>query len=127
MASWSVQTRNVPRAPRFALQMPVLVRLLGEDNWREGTTENVSRSGVLLRADESIPDRAPLEIRMALPAQIPGTQGASIICHAQVVRTVEPNSPSTFAQGGERQSNHDAQPGYAASICDYNLVPGFGG
>lgn len=119
MASWSVQTRNVPRAPRFALQMAVLVRLLGEDNWREGTTENVSRSGVLLRlpgqasAAEALADRAPLEIRMALPAQIPGTQGASVICHAQVVRNVA--------------ANGDARPGCAASICEYNLVPGLGG
>jgi len=113
MASWSVQTRNVPRAPRFALQMPVLFRRLGEDEWREGTTENVSRSGVLLRAGEALPERAAVEIRMALPTQIPGTEGASIICHAQVVRVLKPNG--------------DAQPGCAATICEYNLVPGFAG
>ena len=41
-----------------------------------------------------------------------GTHGASIICHAQVVRTVNRNA--------------DARPGYAASICEYNLVPGLG-
>ncbi|MGH9789358.1 MAG: PilZ domain-containing protein [Candidatus Acidiferrales bacterium] len=113
MTKGTVQARNVPRAPRFALQIPVLFRRPGEAEWREGTTENVSRSGVLLRAEEAIPDRAPLEIRMALPAQIPGAQGASIICHAQVVRTVGPNG--------------DSRPACAASICDYNLVPGFGG
>jgi len=113
MASWSVQTRIVQRAPRFALKMPVLFRRLGEEEWREGTTENISRSGVLLRAEESLPEQAPLEIRMGLPAQIPGTQGASIICHAQVVRNVA--------------ANGDARPGCAASICEYNLVPGLGG
>jgi hypothetical protein len=93
--------------------MPVLFRLPGEEEWREGITENVSRSGVLLRAAQALPERAAVEIRMALPAQIPGTQGASIICHAQVVRTVEPNT--------------DPRPGYAATIREYNLVPGFGG
>jgi len=113
MSGWTHSSRNVPRAPRFALQMPVLFRRPGEEEWREGTTENVSRSGVLLRAGEALPERAAVEIRMALPAQIPGTQGASIICHAQVVRTLEPNG--------------DPRPGYAATICDYNLVPGFGG
>lgn len=119
MSTGPVTARNIPRAPRFQLHMPVLVRLLGEDNWREGITENVSRSGVLLRlpgqpeATQALSERSPLEIHMALPAQIPGTEGASIICHAQVVRTVAPNG--------------HADPAYAASICDYNLVPGFGG
>jgi hypothetical protein len=112
MTSWIDSTRNVPRAPRFALQMPVLFRVLGEEEWREAITENVSRSGVLVRAAEALPERAAVEIRMALPAQIPGTQGASIICHAQVVRSVEPNG--------------DPRPGYAATICEYTLTPGYG-
>ena len=122
MGNWeaasATSTRRVPRATRFSVQMPVLFRRLGEEEWREGTTENVSRSGVLLRADQALPDRAPVEIRMALPAQIPGTRGASIICHAQVVRTLEPAAS---------RPNPDARPGYAATICEYNLVPGFGG
>jgi hypothetical protein len=112
MTTWAVSPRSVQRAPRFALQLPVLIRRLGEDEWREGITENVSRSGFLLRAADALPERAALEIRMALPAQIPGTHGASIVCHAQVVRTVSPSA--------------DARPGYAASICEYNLVPGLG-
>lgn len=114
MTAWDAATRTVQRAPRFALQLPVLFRRLGEEEWREGTTENVSRSGVLLRAPEALPERAAVEIRMSLPAQIPGTEGGSIICQAQVVRTVAPRQDSQAA-------------GYGASICEYNLVPGFGG
>ncbi|MCI0403151.1 MAG: PilZ domain-containing protein [Acidobacteria bacterium] len=119
MTTWAVSTRNVQRAPRFALQLPVLFRRLGDEEWREGTTENVSRSGVLLRAVDALPERAAVEIRMALPAQIPGTQGASIICHAQVVRTAEP-APT------EPGASPDSRAGYGAAICEYNLVPGFG-
>jgi hypothetical protein len=107
--------------------MPVLFRVLGEEEWREAVTENVSRSGVLVRAEKALPERAAVEIRMALPSQIPGTRGANIICHAQVVRTVE---PAPIQSGPNHDplapSGAEGRPGYAATICEYSLTPGFG-
>ena len=40
------------RAQRFNLQLPLKYRPIGEDDWRAGTTENISRSGMLFRAEE---------------------------------------------------------------------------
>src|SRR5581483_8833518 len=42
------------RAQRFNLNLPLRYRLLGEENWRLGTTENISRSGLLFRAEEML-------------------------------------------------------------------------
>src|SRR5581483_1087399 len=40
------------RAQRFNLHLPLRYRKLGEQSWRKGTTENISRSGLLFRGEE---------------------------------------------------------------------------
>src|SRR5439155_984010 len=52
------------RAQRFNLHLPLKYRLLGEDDWRDGTTENISRSGLLFRGEEAIAPNAQLEINL---------------------------------------------------------------
>src|ERR1019366_1401637 len=48
----SVLEKKVPpfRARRFNLHLPLRYRPLGEKSWRPGTTENISRSGLLFQA-----------------------------------------------------------------------------
>jgi hypothetical protein len=41
---------NVPRAPRFAFQVPVCVRRIGAERWETGHTVDISRSGLLVAA-----------------------------------------------------------------------------
>ncbi|HEV3205651.1 MAG TPA: ATP-binding protein [Terriglobales bacterium] len=77
------------RATRFDLHLPLKYRLVGESGWREGTTENISRSGMLFRAEESVAPNAQLEINLVLPAEIAGLAAAEVVCRGEVVRTVE--------------------------------------
>src|SRR5713101_5692248 len=84
---------SASRAQRFNLQLPLKYRLLGESAWRNGTTENISRSGMLFRAEETIQPNAQLEINLVLPAEIAGLSTAEVICHGEVVRTVELEQP----------------------------------
>src|SRR6202790_168412 len=56
------------RAQRFYLQLPLRYRRLGEKEWHVGTTENISRSGMLFEADELLQPAAQLEINLVLPA-----------------------------------------------------------
>ena len=81
------------RAQRFKLQVPLKYRLLGESVWRNGTTENISRSGMLFRVEETIQPNAQLEITLMLPAEIAGLPAAEVICQGEVVRTVELEQP----------------------------------
>jgi len=85
--------RSASRAQRFNLQLPLKYRIVGESVWRKGTTENISRSGMLFRAEEMIQPNAQLEISLVLPAQIAGVSTAEVICHGEVVRTVELERP----------------------------------
>ena len=77
------------RATRFDLHLPLKYRLVGESGWREGTTENISRSGMLFQAEEPIPPNAQLEINLVLPAEIAGLAAAEVVCRGEVVRAVK--------------------------------------
>jgi PAS domain S-box-containing protein len=99
------------RAQRFKLQLPLKYRQLGENDWRTGTTENISRSGMLFRAEEAIPTNVQLEINLVLPAEIAGLSAAEVICRGEVVRTVEPDASTMH-------------PALAAKILQYHFQHG---
>jgi PAS domain S-box-containing protein len=80
------------RATRFDLRLPLKYRRVGESGWREGTTENISRSGMLFQAEESLALNAQLEINLVLPAEIAGLAAAEVVCRGEVVRTIDPQS-----------------------------------
>ena len=96
------------RAQRFNLHLPLKYRLLGEPDWHEGLTENISRSGMLFRADETIAPSAQLEINLVLPPEIAGLSQAEVICRGEVVRTVK----------------GDVSPALAAKILQYHFQHG---
>jgi PAS domain S-box-containing protein len=81
------------RAKRFNLHIPLKYRLVGEGAWRDGTTENISRSGVLFRAEELVQPQAQLEINFVLPPEITGLSTAEVVCRGEVVRTVRSEPP----------------------------------
>ncbi len=77
------------RARRFNLHLPLRYRPLGERSWRPGTTENISRSGLLFQAQEAIHPSVQLEISLVLPMEIAGLAATEVICRGEVVRSVE--------------------------------------
>jgi nitrogen-specific signal transduction histidine kinase/DNA-binding response OmpR family regulator len=99
------------RAQRFKLQLPLKYRQLGENDWRTGTTENISRSGMLFRAEEAIPTNVQLEINLVLPAEIAGLSAAEVVCRGEVVRTIEPDASTMH-------------PALAAKILQYHFQHG---
>jgi CheY-like chemotaxis protein len=99
------------RAQRFYIQLPLRYRRLGEKEWHVGTTENISRSGLLFEADELLQPAAQLEINLVLPTEIAGLSSTEVVCRGEVVRTVEPR--------GETLS-----PALAARILQYHFQHG---
>ena len=99
------------RAQRFQLQLPLRYRRVGEKIWHQGTTENISRSGMLFKADEVLQPSSQLEINLVLPAEIAGLSATEVVCRGEVVRTVAP-SASTLA------------PALAARILQYHFQHG---
>jgi DNA-binding response OmpR family regulator len=99
------------RAQRFQLHLPLRYRRLGEKDWHVGTTENISRSGMLFQADEVLQPSAQLEINLVLPQEIAGLSSTEVVCRGEVVRTVEQNG-STLT------------PALAARILQYHFQHG---
>jgi hypothetical protein len=100
---------RVDRAPRYPIQIMMLYRLPGNKPWRQGRTENISRSGVLFRTDHQMPLEAPIEMLLALPVEVTGGRNASVICRGRVIRT-------------EDVPDAGAECAVAATITNYRLM-----
>lgn len=77
------------RAQRFQLHLPLRYRRIGDKQWHIGTTENISRSGMLFQADQLLPPSVQVEINLVLPAEIAGLSETEVVCRGEVVRAVE--------------------------------------
>jgi PAS domain S-box-containing protein len=99
------------RARRFNLQLPLRYRPLGEKSWRPGTTENISRSGLLFQAQEAMHPSAQLEISLVLPAEIAGLASTEVICRGEIVRSVQARGTNVY-------------PALAAKILQYHFQHG---
>lgn len=99
------------RAQRFQLHLPLRYRRIGETQWHAGTTENISRSGLLFQADDVLQPNALLEINLVLPAEIAGLSGTEVVCRGEVVRTVE-------------RRGQTINPALAARILQYHFQHG---
>jgi DNA-binding response OmpR family regulator len=99
------------RARRFRIAVPLRYRQIGENDWRAGKTENISRSGMLFRAEQIIPTNVQLEINLVLPAEIAGLSAAEVTCRGEIVRTVDAPEPAT-------------PPALAAKILQYHFQHG---
>ena len=91
--------------------MTVRYRQIGENDWRTGKTENISRSGMLFRAEQIIPTNVQLEINLVLPAEIAGLSAAEVTCRGEIVRTVDAPEPAM-------------PPALAAKILQYHFQHG---
>ncbi len=118
--SAGILEKKIPpfRARRFNLHLPLRYRPLGEKSWRPGTTENISRSGLLFQAQEVLHPNVQLEISLVLPAEIAGLGATEVICRGEVVRSVETQKR---AQGQDRTS---MPPALAAKILQYHFQHG---
>jgi PAS domain S-box-containing protein len=109
----TARSREIPptRAQRFQLHLPLRYRRLGEKDWHVGTTENISRSGMLFQGDELLQPNAQLEINLVLPQEIAGLSATEVVCRGEVVRTVEGHGTSLT-------------PALAARILQYHFQHG---
>jgi hypothetical protein len=63
-------------------------RAVGQTGWREATTENISRSGVLFRASAIFELDTPIEMRVALPVGATPDVFPEVFCSGRIVRRV---------------------------------------
>jgi len=99
-----------PRARRIKLNHEAIkYREVGTEAWRSGVADNVSQTGVLFRASETLPENTEVELMLEMPPEITGVDQAKVIARGMVVRT-------TPAENG------NGMPGIAAGIWDYRVL-----
>jgi hypothetical protein len=88
--------------------LAVRYRAIGNTEWRQGRTENISSSGVLLQGPFPLQPDTAVEFMLAL---VP-TSGSrtEISCRGRVVRTIEP-------------MDWQKPTGFAVAIEQYDFIP----
>ena len=97
------------RAQRFGIRIRLRYRLDGDSKWWKGTTENISRSGVLFRGEEFAEPNTPIEMSFVLPEEVFGVRRAEIVCKGTVIWSERPKSEGVL-------------PAVASSISHYRLI-----
>ena len=97
------------RAGRYPVQTAIRFRVSGRDEWYEGVTENISRTGVFLRSRFLPRTGSKVEMVLSFPSEISGRRTAEMLGRGRVVRRAECR-------------DLDSQPGIAATIDRYRLT-----
>ena len=89
-----------PRERRLRHEVPLQFRAKGSQEWSEGTTENISKSGVLFRSPATFEPHTKLELKFQMPKELTGDAPAEVICQASVRRVIanpaSKKQPATF-------------------------------
>lgn len=107
--STRISAQHASRARRFALRFPVYFRELDSSTWFEGTTENISYTGLLFLSPSPVAPATTLELRLQLVAGTKGKGPAEIRCKGTVVRLEQRIVPETPI-------------GLGVAIRDYRIV-----
>jgi hypothetical protein len=99
----------VPRARRLKLNLPLRYRVKNLSTWYEGTIENISQSGVLLRGPAALPVNALVEMVFEMPEEISGQKNSNVLCQGRIIRSKD-------------GKDNDQGAGMAASILNYKFL-----
>jgi hypothetical protein len=96
------------RAQRFPVRTRILYCSDGGTNWLEGSTEDISHSGVLFVAEQPMPPKTEVQMRVIVPPAY-GEIGAEIVCRGSIVRVLPAEEMGT-------------SPRLAATITSYRIA-----
>lgn len=91
------------RARRFPLTLPIRCRRAGDDEWLEGVTINISKSGVLFRVSEPLDVDTRVEMRIVLgdsPARV-----GELRCDGHIVRIASDDATTPLMAAAFSRSN----------------------
>jgi hypothetical protein len=74
------------RAFRFRLRIPICFRERGQASWRQGETQNISKSGVLFVSPDGLLPQSIVEMVMLFPVTSAGEEPSIVSCQGRIVR-----------------------------------------
>ena len=85
-------TASPRRAHRYEIRTDIRFRPVAVQNWQIGETENISDTGLLVRALEPLPVDTPIQVELFAPLPLSGVAQEPVICTGRVVRSFRANS-----------------------------------
>src|SRR5262249_52102477 len=77
-----------PRATRFRMSLPLRYRSSESDAWLDGTTENISATGVLFLVEHLTAPGTSIEMSLLMPKEILRRFTSRVTCRGHIVQTV---------------------------------------
>jgi len=77
----------IPRAQRFPIRAALHYCIRGEKQWREGTVENISTTGLLFKGAFLVERNKQIELNIVLPARSGNVQSARVVSQGTIVRS----------------------------------------
>lgn len=102
-------SQDTERAKRFPLRLPVYFRELDSPTWLEGTTENISYTGMLFLSSSALALESTLDLKLRLGVGIKGGMPPEVLCKGVVVRQ-------------EQRRAQQASVALAIAIRDFSIV-----
>lgn len=102
-------TEPARRPGRYPVRTAIRFRIRGEDEWHQGVTEDISRTGVFLRSSFLPGTGSKVEMVLSLPAEVWGRSAAEVFGQGRIVRQAPAHGV-------------DQRPGLAATIDSYRLA-----
>jgi len=103
------KTAWTPRERRLRHNVTVQFRVVGSKLWHEGTTENISKSGVLFESQDSLQEGVGLELVFEMPKELTGDEPAPVLCKCTVARVTASQKESAVFH-------------IACSVSDYEFM-----
>jgi len=82
---------------------------MGESIWRDGTSQNVSHTGVLFLPEAALSLNTSIELMLEMPAEMPASKGM-LLRRGRIVRGVAPSALRD-------------RPAYAAAAFEHDYWP----
>jgi len=77
---------------RFEYQLPVLLRVPGQERSGSGCTQNLSSRGAMLWTDFLLLEGETVEMTLVMPSQITLAEDMNVRCRAKVLRRETPDN-----------------------------------
>ncbi len=90
----------------------MMFRQVGDSEWQQAQTANVSRTGVLFTTQTTMKPHTALEMKLVFPAELVGPSAGQVVCRGEVIR-----AESSPLQGPQA---------LAARIGSFRMLPGEG-
>ena len=75
------------RAHRYEIRTDIRFRPEAVQNWQIGETENISDTGLLVRALQALPVNTPIQVQLFAPVPLSGVAQEPMSCTGRVVRS----------------------------------------